>query len=402
VLSNGYGEDTIAASIVEQTLRTVNPPPVIAMPLVGEGRAYARLGVEIIGPRQLMPSGGLILAGWSNILTDIKAGFWKMTSAQMGTLKRMRGQIGALVAVGDTYPVLMGALCTRQRVIMVGTAKSNYFYPYSPFERAIFRRYCEIVFARDEPTAATLREHGIAARWVGNAMMDSLGLTEDDLPIPADRTAVGLLPGSRKVAFRDLPVILEAAQRLGATSRMAFVMALPDSLDVGEVARCAAASGWTWIPGADAYGVEGRLEGYGQTALLVRGRFGDVVKHCRLIIGQAGTGNEQAVGMGKPVISFDSDGRRVPGWYRARQKGLLGDSLSVVERSGEAIAAEALAILANERRYREMQQAGYERMGPPGASAKIASYIVEHVQKTLAAVPAYASMGARAAKSAGG
>jgi uncharacterized protein (TIGR03492 family) len=106
--------------------------------------------------------------------------------------------------------------------------------------------------------------------------------------------------------------------------------------------------------------------------------------------------------MGKPVISFDSDGRRVPGWYRARQKGLLGDSLSVVERSGEAIAAEALAILANERRYREMQQAGYERMGPPGASAKIASYIVEHVQKTLAAVPAYASMGARAAKSAGG
>lgn len=381
VLSNGYGEDTIAASIVSHLLASGSPVRVLAMPLVGEGRAYARLGVEIVGPRQLMPSGGLILAGWSNILTDIRAGFWRMTSAQIGTLKRLRGELGALVAVGDTVPVLMGALCARQRVIMVGTAKSNYFYPYSSFERAIFRRYCDVVFARDEPTAATLTKHGISARWVGNAMMDSLDVTDADLPVPTEAIGVGLLPGSRRVAFRDLPVILDAARHLGAARRgVIFMMALPDSIDADDLGRCARECGWDFRP-EDGDGTAGRLLGYGQTVLLVRGRFGDVVKHSTVIIGQAGTGNEQAVGMGKPVISFDSDGRRVPGWYRARQMGLLGNSLSVVARAGPAIAREAMDILDNAERYKAMQQAGYERMGPPGASRQIATYIVEHVQR---------------------
>ena len=407
-VSNGYGEDTIAASIVEQLLDMLNPPRVLAMPLVGEGRAYARLGVEVVGPRRLMPSGGLVLAGWSNILTDLRAGFWKMTSDQMATLKSLRKHLGALVAVGDSYPVLMGALCARQPVIMGGTAKSNYFYPYSAFERAVFRRYCEIVFARDEPTALTLGEHGIRARWVGNAMMDSLGMTAHPLPLTSNAICVGLLPGSRKVAYRDLPVILDAARRLGAERPAEFVMALPDSLSARDFAGAARAYGWEWLPfeGRAATemseGVDGVLVGYDQRILLVRGRFGDVIKHCALIIGQAGTGNEQAAGMGKPVVAFDSDGRRKPGWYRARQKGLLGDSLSVVERAGEAIAREALEILGNPDRYRSMQQAGFDRMGPAGASQKIASYITEQIQIRASSVPCFASVSSAAAESSGG
>lgn len=386
-VSNGFGEDTIASSIVEHLLAAVNPPRVIAMPLVGEGLAYARLGIELVGPRELMPSGGLILAGWSNILTDMRAGFWRMTAEQIATLKRLRGNLGALVAVGDTYPVILGSLFARQRVIMVGTAKSNYFCPYSSFEHAVFRRCTEIVFARDDTTAVTLSERGIRACWVGNAMMDSLGLTGQALPVSPDLSCVGLLPGSRKVAYRDLPVILDAVRELGAARNLGFMMTVPDSLAVEDVVACARAAGWNFTATSSGAndGVTGSLDGFHQHIMLVRGRFGDVVKHSAVIIGQAGTGNEQAAGMGKPVISFDSDGRRTPGWYRARQKGLLGDSISVVERCGSAIVREALDILGNGERYRTMQQAGYERMGPPGASAKIASYILERVRECTAA-----------------
>ncbi len=387
-VSNGYGEDTIASSIVSQLLPRAAGYRVMAMPLVGEGRAYNQPGVELVGPRELLPSGGLILARWANILHDLRAGLWRVTSHQMSVLRRLSGRLGALVAVGDTYPVLMGGLFGRQRVIFVGTAKSNYFCPYSLMERFIFRRYCDVVFARDEPTAETLRRHHIPARWVGNAMMDSIGVSGQALPLPAGVPRLGLLPGSRQTAYRDLPVMLDAVRYLSQAQSLGYMMALSDSLSLTELAESARASGWTFRAAAgEQSGVEGWLSRDGAEILLLRGRFGDVLAECTLIIGQAGTGNEQAAGAGKPIISFDSDGRRVPGWYRARQKGLLGDSLSIVERSGEAIAREAQAVMQDSQRYAAMQQAGYARMGPPGASDKIASYIVEHVQRSTRQVP---------------
>mgnify|MGYP006275903821 CR=1 FL=1 len=385
-VSNGFGEDTIAASIVEEIQRVDGAPRVLAMPLVGEGLAYQRLGVEIVGPRRSMPSGGLIMAGWSHLLKDLRAGFWGMTIDQIRTLRHLRGRLGALVAVGDTIPALMGGLFGGGRVTMVGTAKSNYFYAYSWYERVVFRRFCDVVFTRDEATAVTLRAQGVTARWVGNAMMDSLGETPLALPVPPDVPCIALLPGSRKLAFHDLPVILEAARQVGQRRPTFYVMALADSIALPELVRAAETCGWTHVDdpafhGPASQGCEGLLVGHGQRVLLVRGRFGDVIVPSRIVIGQAGTGNEQAVGMGRPVVSFDSEGRKVPGWYRARQKGLLGDSVAVVDRSAEAVAREVETILDDDRRYAAMAETGFARMGPPGASARMAAHIVEQARR---------------------
>lgn len=379
-VSNGYGEDTIAASIVERLMAPGSPVDVAALPMVGEGQAYRRLGVEMVGPSVLLPSGGLILARWANIWNDFRAGLWNVTLQQIAALRRFRGRFGALVAVGDTYPALMGALFARRRVIMVGTAKSNYFCPYSPIERFIFRRCCEVVFARDEPTAATLRSQGVVARWVGNAMMDSLGVTGRAVAVADDRPCLALLPGSRQVAYQDLPVILGGLALVARQRPARGLMALSDSLDLELLGRAASEGGWTLeARPRPEDGVEGWLRREGTEVVLVRGRLGDVVAQSVLVVGQAGTGNEQAVGMGKPVVSFDSDGRKNPGWYRARQKGLLGDSLAVVDRSSEAVAREVAAILDDAALYRRMQEAGYDRMGPPGASGEMAAYIVDHL-----------------------
>ncbi len=380
-MSNGYGEDAIAGGIVDRVQGLAAAPRLLAMPLVGEGREYRRRGVEIVGPQELMPSGGLILQDWSNLFGDFRAGLWRVTSAQIAVLRSRGASLGAVVAVGDSYPALLGGLFARRRVIMVGTAKSNWFCPYSALERALFRRFCSIVFARDEPTAATLRRQGVNAEWVGNGMMDLLAPSGEPLDVPSP--CVALLPGSRKVAYLDLPVILDAVRLLGAAGRFGWAMALADSIDVGLLASSAAPHGWSLQSGTQ-YAIDftsagdvGRLVGHGQEILLVKGRFADVLHACTLVVGQAGTGNEQAVGLGKPVVSFDSDGRARPGWYRARQIGLLGDSMAVVERSGEAICRAVLAILGDAARYRRMQEIGYARMGPAGASAKIARCVVE-------------------------
>ena len=57
-LSNGHGED-LNASLVLRALRHFAPEmEMAAMPIVGRGNAYRKLGVPIIGPTQQLPSGG--------------------------------------------------------------------------------------------------------------------------------------------------------------------------------------------------------------------------------------------------------------------------------------------------------------------------------------------------------
>lgn len=377
-VSNGYGEDAIAGGIVERLLATPGAPRVLAMPLVGEGRAYNRLGVEVVGPRELLPSGGLILARWANIFRDLHAGLYRVTVEQIRTIRALAPTMSAFVAVGDTYPTVLGALFSGRKVIMVGTAKSNYFVPYSWPERLIFKLFCERVFARDEPTAATLRARGVNAEWVGNSMMDLLTPTGPPLPLPEGVHCIALLPGSRAFAYHDLPVILDGVRRLGERRRLSWTLALADGIDVNALAASVSGDGWRLkpVPDQKADGLEGSLVGHGQSVLLVRGRFGDVLDAATMVVGQAGTGNEQAVGVQRPVVSFDSEGRSKPGWYRARQIGLLGEAMAVVPRSGEAISEEVLRILDDPRRFEAMQRAGVERMGPPGASERIAQFIL--------------------------
>jgi len=51
---------------------------------------------------------------------------------------------------------------------------------------------------------------------------------------------------------------------------------------------------------------------------IVQGKFGDVLSSSKVIIGLSGMGNEQAVGLGKPVVSFPTPG---PPGSRFRQAG---------------------------------------------------------------------------------
>jgi len=281
--------------------------------------------------------------------------------------------------VGDTYPVILGGIFTGKPVIFVGTAKSDYFYPYSPLEREIFRKYCRIVFPRDNITAKALKKNKINAKWVGNAMMDSLNFTGERFGIPDDKKVIALLPGSRDFAYYDLTVILKAADRIKQESgnSIAFVAPLANSIKVNNLVAPAEKAGFSLVNHNKEEGIVGKLTRHNMEVILLRKRFGDSIKMADLVIGQAGTGNEQAVGLGKPVIAFDSSGNEKLGWYRLRQKGLLGDSLSITPKDPEDIAIEALDILKNRERYEKMAKIGRARMGPPGGAKKMAEYIAK-------------------------
>jgi uncharacterized protein (TIGR03492 family) len=381
-ISNGYGEDSIAAAILKSLLKRVSSEAVIGFPLVGEGKEYSDLGIKIQTPTQNLPSGGLIPGGWvRNLWMDVRSGLGNLIFRQISVLKSLKNEINTVVAVGDTYPVLLGGMFTGRPVIFVGTAKSDYFVRYSRVEREVFKRYCRMIFPRDELTAETLRKHGLEARWEGNAMMDGIPVTGERFGVEPGVKIITLLPGSRTFAYGDLPVVLEAITMLEneGNQPFAYLAALADSISLEPLEESAAKAGYSLIRADGAEGVVGKLAKGSTEVILLRGRFGDSISLAYLVIGQAGTGNEQAVGLGKPVIAFDSDGQEKLGWYRARQKGLLGDSLSVVKRDPRSIFDEALEILSNEKKYDYMANVGIRRLGPPGGAKKMADYIYDFV-----------------------
>lgn len=379
-ISNGYGEDTIATSVIQELRKNISNDDIIAFPLVGEGKAYKNGNVSIVAPVKNMPSGGLIPGGWiKNLWKDFSSGLGRLMFEQIGALRKLKKNISMVVAVGDTFPVIIGGVFTGKPLLFIGTAKSDYFYPYSAAERKVFRKYCRMVFPRDEITAESLRKAGISAKWVGNAMMDNLGITDERFGIPEDVMVITLLPGSRDFAYADFPILLDAAVFIDKSleKKPAFIAPLADAIELDELEKCAGRAGFELNRTGRSDGVVAKLNKKDIEIQLLRGRFGNTIDMAKIVIGQAGTGNEQAVGLGKPVVSFDSAGSEKLGWYRLRQKGLLGDSLAITRRDAQDVAIEALDILNNHEKYNKMAQIGIERLGPPGGAGRMAEAIYE-------------------------
>lgn len=383
VLSNGYGEDEIAASLIKEIKNIASDIDIFTLPLVGKGYAYNNVDVKKLGPTKLMPSGGLVPSSHFKMLFgDILAGLIPLTLGQIKTILKIRHKINLTLSVGDSYPVILNSFFAKKKQIFIGTAKSNYFCPYSKHEKELFRKNCYIVFPRDQITAEDLLEYGITAQYAGNLMMDSIEVTNFSFDVKYPQVFVGMLPGSRISTYKDFPFMLEAAQEASKRVKwdIKYFAALASSIDIGELAAGAIALGWDLETLNCTTGIIAKLVKDNMEINLTKGIFGDVITNAHIVLGQAGTANEQAAGLGKPVIAFEEDPRdEALGWYRLRQKGLLGDSLKVVAKDKEKIAQELINVLENPHKYEYMSKIGSSRMGLPGGARKIAEIITKEL-----------------------
>lgn len=285
-LSNGHGEDAIAVRIIAQLQKCPNPPEIAALPLVGEGQAYAQLeNVSIIGPVKQMPSGGFIYMEGQQLWRDLKGGLLQLTTAQSKAIEdwvasfREMGERIVILAVGDIVP-LSFAWKSGADYLFVGTAKSEYYLRdekgllprrswserleswsgsvYQPWERWLMsRERCKGVFPRDRLTAKTLQEKSIPAYDLGNPMMDGLEASkETPLIYGVDiekaelkrSLAIALLPGSRSPeAYANWELIMEAVEGLieGLPNRkLIFLGAIAGSLSMDTFAQRLENLGW--------------------------------------------------------------------------------------------------------------------------------------------------------------
>ena len=382
-LSNGHGEDVIAVRILQELERKSPQVELVALPIVGAGKAYQSLDIPIWGKVQVMPSGGFN-QDRQQLWRDVQGGLIQLSIEQWRSVRRWAAAGGKILAVGDLVPLIL-AWQSGTQYAFVGTAKSEYYlrHPdsellaghsiesrlggvYFPWERWLLSRpNCQAVFPRDQITTEAMQKFGIPAHDLGNPMMD--GLETAWRPSDQKDLQLTLIPGSRPPeVYQNWELILQGLDSLiqaEVSKTIGAVAAVTPSLDIAEFERLLEQH--QWQPIVDAWVKQNC------TLNLWTARYNDCLAYGQMAIAMAGTATEQFVGLGKPAIIMPGAGPQFTRLFAERQTRLLGESVILVD-SPELLGEIVSEIILDIDRLQRIRANGLRRMGQAGAAAKIA------------------------------
>jgi len=377
-LSNGHGED-LNASLIAHACQNLGAQ-VLALPMVGEGHAYRRLGIPIIAPTRSLPSGGIFYMNPWLLVRDVGGGLLALTWRQWQALRRVAATCDLLVAVGDGVPLGFARLSGRPYAAFIVSTSSYYEgelkLPGLTWWGLTAPR-CLQVFTRDEFTAQQLQKRGMdKAVFAGYPIMDGLEptgtlLDEDNNPV------VALLPGSRLPEAEDnFQLLLGFCEQLFTLCPQVQVWAALVSGFTDELLmQLAMKRGWRYQAG--------KLHHTNGVVHCAWNRFVDILHASQVVVGMAGTAIEQAVGLGKPVIQIPGRGPQFTYRFAEAQMRLLGCSVQTVGRgvagtSELRLAAEwAVRAMENPDYLRQCQRNGQERVGKGGGASGIAQALYQ-------------------------
>ncbi|MEH2323063.1 MAG: lipid-A-disaccharide synthase-related protein [Nostoc sp.] len=396
-ISNGHGEDNHTSHVI-QTLRQLCPSlEMAAMPIVGEGKAYRSLDIPIIGPTQTMPSGGFFYMKRLYLLKDFQSGLLGLTWRQLQAVLQYAPNCDLIMATGDFVSQTFAYLTKRPFVSFISCLSALYegrLHINPLLWHDLNSARCLAVFTRDSYTASDLQRQGIAkARFGGIPALDRLLPAGKDLHLKPDIPTIALLPGSRMPeAARNfclqLQLIVEIAKVM-PESRFQFRAALVPNL-MEQLDYIAKSQGWQLTQGVLTYSPPGS---YAEKSPLVEVRcysdaFNDIVYYSNLVIGMAGLAVDLAVAIGKPIIQIPGEGPQFTYQFAEAQTRLLGISAQTI---GTEPATPEILKQAARRVVKTLQDADYlakcqkngpERFGPPGASERIARFLLTSLRET--------------------
>jgi uncharacterized protein (TIGR03492 family) len=416
-ISNGHGEDAIALPILQELQRLPQPPAaIVALPIVGVGRAYTDNDLPIAGMVQTMPSGGFNQDS-RQLLRDLRGGLLGLTIDQIRTANDWAKSGGKILAVGDIVPLAF-AWMSGAEYAFVGTAKSEYYIRdrqgqilpaqrnsleaktggyYFPWERWLLSQpKCRAMFARDRLTAEILQQQQIPAFDLGNPMTDGVAAdfsqprfygSESVARERARPLVVTLLPGSRPPeAYANWEQLIIASNSLISVCKqrsLLLLAAIDPKLDLDTLQRSLQANGWiqqfaptgdrtelTPDPSAIYYQQE-------QATLILSTRSYRQFMHAGdCAIAMAGTATEQFISLGKPAIIVPGKGPQFTPAFAEAQTRLLGESVILVPHAPD-VGVEIDRLFQQPDRLQSIAQNGLLRMGTPGAARRIAECLMK-------------------------
>ncbi len=405
-VSNGHGEDNHSSHIIE-TLQQLRPSvEIAAMPIVGEGRAYRRLNVPIIGPTQTMPSGGFFYMNRFQFVKDVRAGLIGLTWRQLQAVLRYAPSCDLIVSTGDIVSQSFAYLTGRPFFSFISCLSSLYegkLHLGPMLWHVLNSPRCQTVFTRDSYTALDLQRQGLnKAKFGGIPSLDRQVPNGKNLHLKPHIPTIALLPGSRlPEAARNfnlqLQLVLEIVKLLG--EKVQFRAALVPSL-MEQLPDLAKSQGWQHEDGKITYSL-GENEPVAEV-ICYSDAFNDIVCKCTLVIGMAGLAVDRAVAIGKPVIQIPGSGPQFTYQFAEAQMRLLGISAQTI---GTKPATPEIMPFGARKVVETLQDSDYlaacvkngrDRFGTPGASLRIArllSHYLETKSEDSAMISAEAQQG---------
>jgi len=401
VLSNGHGEDLIAARVLTALQQQGPRGSIAVLPLVGLGQGLDTTpGLQGLGPRQQLPSGGFSNQSFRGLCQDLWAGLGGLTLAQWSSIQHWSRQHphGAVLAVGDLLPLVL-AWGSGKSYGFIGTPKSDWTWltawgttpvadvyhrckgsEWDPWEWWLMGQgRCRLVVVRDRLTARGLRRQGIAALAPGNPMMDGPKALLPLVDSLRNQRRILLLPGSRlPEALWNLKRLLEAlphhlaAVLLLATGHGLKPQQLHNLMAAVDLHPCQ-------VPPHS-----GAREGWQRGDLLLLwgpGCFEHWLPWATLGLATAGTATEQLVGHGIPGLSLPGPGPQFTPAFARRQSRLLGGAV-IPCLSVHQFRQELERLLEDPVGCQMMGRRGQQRMGSRGGSAAIAQLLQERLLRS--------------------
>ncbi len=317
IVSNGHGEDYIGSNLAKALIKQIPNSHIQLFPLVGSGLAYEQAGFEPGFKNTPFPSGGFV-RNIRSIAGDFKSGLGSTLWRQRKTLCSAIQNSDLVIVVGDVFCLGMSKFRLSTPCFFLPTAKSDRFMKHSLIEYRLMKRWCQTIFPRDHLTTDSFLTHGLPAKWVGNPMMEGLERARN-----AQASDIGLLPGSREEAYENLFLQLKIVEEIARERpSLKFKIGWPLQLSIDTLEK--ETEKWGWAVDQNQL-VKGSIE----IPLVLD--FVAFLKSCRVIIGLAGTANEQAAHVGKTVIAFEGSGSQSTLKRFLEQKKLLDDQLIVVD-----------------------------------------------------------------------
>ena len=304
VISNGFGEDQIATTLII-ALKSLHPNILItAIPLVGEGLEYQKAHIQPSIKNKLLPSGGFIRS-LKDLIIDIKAGLLKHVFSQNKAIRLAAKRTHFTLCIGDIYCLTKAP--SKKPTYFFPTAKSDTFMPHSFLEKKVIKNKATLTFTRDKITCKSLQLHHINALCFGNIMMDNLTqFTPLEQVTPTD-FVLGILPGSRNEAYKNNEHIDKIIHHLTIKNLKVFVSKAPN-IDTQKLQKTMT---------------------YPHS--FITQNFKGLINRANLIIGLSGTANEQALHQQKVVICFEGFGPQSTLQRFKEQQQLMGPHLIIIK-----------------------------------------------------------------------
>ena len=361
VISNGYGEDAMAAMFARELSKHVDL--VEALPTVGAGKSYEGV-CETVGPRGSLASEGHRKVG--SLLKDFQNGLAFTAMKHINFLRNNRGRWDKVVTVGDIVGPLLSVAGGHQVDLHIDVYNSGYARQYSAAEKQALKRCTRKVLCRDDILAGSLRAMNIDAGFAGNLMMDTVPELDFDIaPLIGEKIAVTLLPGSREQAAEVFAIEMDAINRLSQRYPMVVLVPVAQNVDIATLIQKAGLRNLIEqnLIGGQHLAISASFD---QTEIHFFDKgIGTLAKRSRAIVGQAGTAVFQSAGLGVPVVALVHDDAR-PQRVRRNER-LMGECRVSSPLDASQIANKLEPLLKDAKEAERRGKIGIDRIGPPGA-----------------------------------